>query len=208
MPASAPAASDPATDIARPTVAAAIANRVWRCSGSPRTRRATRAVMNGVAPNTISTLATGARPRARMKATMLPAIPIGAREQGAAGIARVDPGLAPPPDQQRQDRDDHQGRSPERHVPCRKIDLAGRAGPPVLKTTAAVMAQMAPTVLELSPLDPRFHDQSTVNTESACPRLSIPWTCRPSSHASRGGEPTSRPCPFSFSRPPRTCHRI
>ena len=57
------------------------------------------------------------------------------------------------------------------------------------------------------PVSPRFHDQPTVNTESACPRPSIPWTCRPSSHAFRGGVQTFRPCPSCFGRLRRTCHR-
>ena len=100
--------------------------------------------MKGVAPNMISTLATGARPSARMKATMLPASAMRTGNSGAAGIAHVDPGLAALPDQQRQHREHHQGRAPERHVPCRKIDLPhdDAAG---AETAAAPMAQTAPT---------------------------------------------------------------
>ena len=62
MPSAAPARSEP--DAEREAASAAtMANIVCRCSGSCRNSRANRAVMKGVAPNMISTFATGARPK-------------------------------------------------------------------------------------------------------------------------------------------------
>src|SRR3954470_5287607 len=150
MPAAAPACSELATDSTRPAAPAAMASSVWRCRGSARNSRASSAVRKGVAPNTISTLATGARPSARMKAIMLPA--------SAAALANS----APPPLRmsiqvarhchsisdtmaisiriERQNDTSHAGSSTRRTIT-----------PAVLKAAAALTAQRAPTRPELSP---------------------------------------------------------
>ena len=106
--------------------------------------------MKGVAPNMISTLATGARPSARMKATMLPAsamplatsdapplrtaIQVSRRCQSSRGamasIIRIE----------RQNDTSHAGSSTRRTIT-----------PAVLKAAAAPTAQATPMAPELSP---------------------------------------------------------
>ena len=60
--------------------------------------------------------------------------------------------------------------------------------PAVLKIVAAPTAQATPTARRNSRgSGARFHGKETVNTDSTCPRPSIPSTCRRSGHAFRGG---------------------
>src|SRR5262245_16178123 len=112
MPAKAPACSEPTTLSAKPIAATAIATIVWRCNGSPRAKRASSAVANGVAPNISRTLATGARPSARMNATNAP----------ASSMTYIAQCATPLQHKRRQHACDEESRSPERHVPCGQID--------------------------------------------------------------------------------------
>ena len=164
---------------------------VWPCSGSPRKRRASRAVMNGVAPNISSTLATGARPSARMKATKLPASSSALNRRARPALRtsihtprrcqKSSGNIVATSRAERQNDTSQAGRSMRRTMT-----------PAVLKTAAAPTAYATPSRAELCGGSRRFHRKRTVNTDSTCPRPSIPSNCRPSSRAFRGGARTCR----------------
>jgi hypothetical protein len=104
--------------------------------------------MNGVAPNTISTLATGASPSARMNATMLPASATALANNARPALrtsirttrrCQTSKGkIVATRRTERQKDTSHAGRSMRRTIT-----------PPVLNTVAAATAHRTPSAAEL-----------------------------------------------------------
>ncbi len=132
-----------------------------------------------------------------------------AQQKRRPGIADVDQQAATLPEEQWQHGGNQQGRTPKRYIPGRQLDAAhddARRAEDRCSAHGIEDAQRGGTRRTRQ----RCHAKQTVNTDSTCPRPSIPSNrliCRRSGRAFRGGARTCRPSRCSSAPTNRIFHR-